>query len=103
MEYCKLCGTPLEDGICPNTHAFNKMCLNCADCQPNDGDGFICVNEKNKEKAQGDAMKALEAAGIKSYKITIALEPVPLKKPTCKCPNWTLSEDVAKEVVALFK
>ena len=45
MEYCKLCGLEIIDGIEPCNHTFKKMCLNCAYCNENN----CCTNTVNME------------------------------------------------------
>lgn len=102
-EFCKFCGTPLEDGVCPNGHNFKKMCINCADCGV-DADGkFVCKNEDNLKTAFEKIMEA--ASGVTEAYVVKNLEilPVPLKKPTLKCGKWTLNDGIKKELETLFK
>lgn len=95
MEYCKLCGLEIIEGIEPCVHTFKKMCLNCAYCDENN----CCTNTVNMEAIKN---KIKEAAG-ESYIVTeLTLAPAPLKAPTKKCKNWELSNTVKESLVNLF-
>lgn len=102
-KYCKFCGTATEEGVCPVGHEFKKMCVNCADSITEDGETYFCNNAVNKETAQKKIAEAIEAAGVSTYTVEYALHPVALKKPTAKCGQWSLSEDVLSELKGLFK
>ena len=102
-KYCKFCGSVTEEGVCPNDHDFKKMCINCSDSITEDGETFFCNNAANKEAAQKKIEDAINAAGVNTYTVEYALHPVALKKPTLKCGQWTLSEDVVEDLKGLFK
>ena len=101
-KYCKFCGTATEDGVCPNEHAFKKMCVNCAHSKEED-EQYFCHNEENMNNALQKVNEAIKNAGVEAYKVEVSLQPVALKKPTLKCGKWELSEDVLAEVKGLFK
>lgn len=97
-KFCLFCGSPLDEkGACPVDHAFKKMCLNCEFFSHN-----TCINSKNLENAKAKILeKAKEVSGYGVVDITI--EPLPIKKPTLKCGNWSLDEKVKNNIVELFK
>ena len=102
-EYCRLCGTPLEEGVCPNGHNFKKMCLNCEDCGVNADGELVCKNAENL-KATFDKMMSALSGITESYAVkTLEIQPVALKKPTLKCGKWHLSNEVANDFVKMFK
>lgn len=93
---CMLCGTELnESGLCPNTHSFKKMCVNCVYCN----DEMRCTNEVNMQTIV-DKMKAV--AG-ESYNVDeIKLTPTVLKCLNKKCKNWELNPNVLTHIATLF-
>ena len=101
-KYCKFCGTATEGGVCPNEHAFKKMCVNCAHRTEKD-EQYFCNNEENMNNALQKVNEAIKNAGVEAYKVEVSLQPVALKKPTLKCGKWELAEDVLNEVKELFK
>lgn len=101
-KYCKFCGSVTEEGVCPNVHAFKKMCVNCAHSKE-DGEQYFCHNEENMNNALQKVQEAIKNAGVDAYKVDFTIQPVALKKPTLKCGKWELSDDVLEEVKAMFK
>ena len=108
-KLCVFCGENTVDGACPNNHAFKKMCLNCSHLREEVTDEpegeLFCANRDNliaaKEKILSAA--AAESGGYKIKNITVDIEPLPLKKPTAKCKNWSLSDTVLEELKNMFK
>jgi len=102
--YCHLCGEVInsEEGKCKNDHAFKKMCVNCASSHFN-GTVYFCDNEKNMADAQKKLQDAIENSGVeKTHKVTVSIEPLPLKKPTAKCKEWNLDNDIKEALETLF-
>ena len=64
------------------------MCLNCQDCQSTP-EGFVCVNESNKEAAAKKLREKILALseGYSLENLSFDLKPVPLRAPEKKCPN----------------
>ena len=106
-NYCILCGEVLDDGILTfQHHQFKKMCLNCAYAEhtvPGDtASDLICKNEDNK-KLFIEKMKEAANAITESYSVdNIEISPLPIKKPTRKCKQWVLNENVKNSLVDLF-
>ena len=95
---CVFCGEELDDkGLCMNTHTFKKMCLNCEWCE-----NMTCQNEDNKKKALKKMLETLKNEGGGYAVKTLEIEPLPLKKPTLKCQNWTLSAVILNKLPELF-
>lgn len=99
---CLLCGAELnENGVCPADHQIKKMCLNCVSCLNNEQDseemsiGRYCVNEENMNDTIKKMSEQLGGYTIKN----IELNPLPLKKPTVKCPRWTMNEVTVEETI----
>ena len=103
-NYCKLCGGVLTDGQCENAenHKFKRMCVNCNCVSTDENGNYVCMNEKNQKDAEDKVNAAIESAGIKNYNISVTLQPVPLKKPTLKCKEWTLSNEIKENIESLF-
>lgn len=103
-ELCKFCGEPLnEKGVCANAHTFKKMCVNCASCGKNEDNELVCKNETNLKSAFDKVMAAVEGA-VQGYSVkNFDIAPLALKKPTSKCGNWSLSDEVSAELLNLFK
>lgn len=97
VKLCAYCGIEMgEDGKCINAHNTNKkMCVNCQYVQFND-EGYFCAHDGNMADAKA---KMIEAANSVSngFPFTIEVSPLPLKKPTLKCGNWVLSENIVYE------
>ena len=87
---CTLCGETLVEGKCPTNHGIKKMCLNCADCDNNDGGELVCTNETHKKDAIEKAKAALNGFSLKN----IEIDPLPLKNPSKTCKLWAMDEDV---------
>jgi hypothetical protein len=65
---------------------MKKMCLNCVSCNYiTDAECYGCNNEKVLEHGKEEILKNVpEGFSVKS----IELEPMVLKNPTKKCPNY---------------
>ena len=101
-KLCRYCGIELgEDGRCINGHNINKkMCVNCQHvCYTEDG--YFCAHEGNMADAKA---KMVEAANSVSngFPFTIEVSPLPLKKPSLKCGNWVLNNELIKEFEESF-
>ena len=105
-KFCNLCGTQLnEDGACINTHNINKkMCVNCTFVSLTD-DGYLCNNEINMENAKKKIIEAatVAAGGYSIDNINFDIKPLPLKKPSVKCPQWELNNDIINSFVESFQ
>lgn len=102
-KFCNYCGLELdENGLCLNGHNVNnkKMCVNCQHVIMRD-DGYFCAHEGNMADAK---RKMIDAANSVSggFPFTLEVSPLPLKKPTNKCPNWELSDKNIEEFVESF-
>ena len=101
-EICKLCGSEMENGVCPVDHKFKKMCINCQDISHSDDGLSRCSNPDNMKAALDKMVAAAEKVG--GYVIeNIEIKPLPLKTLTSKCGNWSLSSDVRASLEELFK
>ena len=103
-EICPVCGGEVgADGNCPVCDNHKKMCLNCEFCKEAEDGELYCRNAENLEDAVVKAKEAL--ADIKGFKLAseIKLEPIALKKPTTKCPRWTLSQVIMERFVESFQ
>ena len=79
---CVFCGEELDDkGLCMN---------------------MTCQNEDNKKKALKKMLETLKNEGGGYAVKTLEIEPLPLKKPTLKCQNWTLSAVILNKLPELF-
>ena len=103
-HFCKFCGEPLnEEGLCPNGHVFKKMCLNCTSCGKNEDGELVCKNATNLKSAYDKIMAAVKDAAQAYAVKNLEISPLPLKKPTSKCGNWELNDEIVTELVGLFK
>ena len=95
----KLTGELLEDG--KKDFDLRKMCLNCSFLQKNKDGEFVCRNEDNMKLAMEPVYEAIKK--VNAYNVvSLEVEPVPLKKPTNRCGNWNLSDDIVEYMKTLF-
>lgn len=108
-KICNLCGFPLnEEGKCSVNHNLKRMCLNCGNCgtiSENGEDKLVCTSSVNMQKAKDRALAAIKES-IAGYELAtipeIDIKPVPLRKPTSKCDQWLLSEDIKDSIESYF-
>ena len=83
-KYCPLCGSALENGICPNHHETKAMCLNCTFCREQEDGEVVCDNSDNLKDAREKLLASFasqQANGYAIKKLDVEIEPLPLKKP----------------------
>lgn len=94
-NYCKICGTELINGKCPNEHV-KKMCLNCLFCEET-ADSVICKNEDNLAAALNKVKESLPSG----YEFeNLVLKPIPLKDPLKKCKKWAANGEAILNALA---
>ena len=85
-----------EKSVCIFTAEENsplrKMCLNCVSCgYITDAECYGCSNEKVLEHGKEEILKNVpEGFSIKN----LELDPMVLKNPTKKCPNYKANIDL---------
>ena len=106
-KICIFCGNPLnEENKCINEHYVlnKKMCLNC-EYLKNEDASVVCTNTVNMENARNKIIEAAKAAAG-NYSIdgmVFELKPLPLKKPSVKCPQWELNNNIINSFVESFQ
>ena len=96
-KYCSLCGSALENGICPNHHETRAMCLNCTFCREQEDGEVVCDNSDNLKDAREKLLASFasqQANGYAIKKLDVEIEPLPLKKPTLMCKRWHLNSEL---------
>ncbi len=96
-KYCPLCGSALENGICPNHHETKAMCLNCTFCREQEDGEVVCDNSDNLKDAREKLLASFasqQANGYAIKKLDVEIEPLPLKKPTLMCNRWKLNTEL---------
>ena len=92
-------GNPLPEGS--KELDLRKMCLNCSFLKENEKGELVCSNQDNMKAAMEPVYDALNK--VNGYNlVTLEVEPVPLKKPTNRCGNWALSDEVIEYMKGLF-
>ena len=98
MDICVFCGAPLVDGKCEHDHSIKKMCVNCKFADKNEDGSYTCNNEKNLTTTKNKMLEAIKGVS-ESYAVTeFEIKPLPLKKPTLKCKEWTLDENILEQL-----